>query len=490
MQGEYSPEIRTIAGKMAPGGDNRRRRPAPYGIITLWSIYVLMFSGGLYLLARECAAIKQAAAYANASLLWDVSQLQGELLRLGLLVERTQAAVNPASPQAIATQLDLAWGPLDRLEQGLSHVWIRAHPTLAASVAELRGLLTHLAMLFQRFTAEPLASTAQVLSQVTAAHTLAQHIMSGVHQQHDAETTLLHAALRSFRLHLVGYAVGLTLLIALLTYMTWRHLRSEQARRESERGFREMLQQAHDALERRVEERTAALITANASLQCESAERQRAAREMLEISTREQRRIGQDLHDGLGQLLTGMALLSQALTQKLAAKSMAEATDASQLVQLANQAMAWARELVRGLSPIEMQGAGLLPALQDLATQTEHLFGITCQVTCDRPPAMPDHTVATHLYRIAQEAVSNAVKHGLARHVVLALTTEPHRVTLTVQDDGIGFSDVSEKPSGMGLRIMHYRAGMIGAALTIQRDASGGARVVCVWPHSLVRTAC
>src|SRR5262249_28081121 len=161
----------------------------------------------------------------------------------------------------------------------------------------------------------------------------------------------LHEALRSFRLHLVGYAVGLALLIALLTYMTWRHLRSEQTRRTSEQRFREMLQQAHEALEHHVEERTAALMAANASLQREIAERQRTAREMLEISTREQRRIGQDLHDGLGQLLTGMAFLSQALAQKLTTKAMAEATEAAQLTQLANQAMAWARELVHGLSP-------------------------------------------------------------------------------------------------------------------------------------------
>jgi signal transduction histidine kinase len=279
-------------------------------------------------------------------------------------------------------------------------------------------------------------------------------------------------------------SVGLALLIALLTNMTWRQLRFEPARRASFRRFRALLQPAYDALERRVEERTAAWRAANASLQREIAEHQRTAQEMLEISNREQRRIGQDLHDGLGQLLTGIAFLSQALAQKLAAQAMAEAMEATQVVQLANQAMTWTRELVRGLSPIEVQGDGFIPALQDLATQTELLFGITCRVTCDRPPPMQDHTVAMHLYRIAQEAVSNAVKHGLARHVVLALTTVHHHTTLTVHDDGIGFPDVSEKPTGMGLRIMHYRASMIGAALTIQSDASGGTRVVCVWPHS------
>ncbi len=116
---------------------------------------------------------------------------------------------------------------------------------------------------------------------------------------------------------------------------------------------------------------------------------------------------------------------------------------------------------MHGLSPIELEGDGFIVALQDLAMQAEHLFGITCQVRCDRLPPMPDHTVATHLYRIAQEVVSNAVKHGQARHVVLALTTGQHSTTLTMHDDGIGFQEGANKPTGMGLRSMRYRASMI-----------------------------
>ena len=335
----------------------------------------------------------------------------------------------------------------------------------------------------QQWHEEPVTYASQALPHVTAAHTLANYIMSGVHQQHDADTTLLNQALHSFQRHLVGYAIGLTFLMVLLMYMTWRHLHSEQARREVERRYREALQQAHDVLERRVEERTVELRAANASLQRESAERQRMAREMLEVSDREQRRIGQDLHDGLGQLLAGMAFLGQALAQKLARQGLAETAEATQLVQLANKAMTWARELVHGLSPVELEGDGFVVALQDLAMQAERLFGITCRVTCDRLPPMPDHTVATHLYRIAQEAVSNAVKHGQARHVVLALTPGQHSTTLTMDDDGIGFQEGANKPTGMGLRIMHYRASMIGASLAIHSDASSGTTVICEWPH-------
>ncbi|MBM3226943.1 MAG: hypothetical protein FJZ47_24520 [Candidatus Tectomicrobia bacterium] len=115
-------------------------------------------------------------------------------------------------------------------------------------------------------------------------------------------------------------------------------------------------------------------MAANAALQRESAERQGMAQDMLEVSDREQRRIGQDLHDGLGQLLAGMAFLSQALATKLARHGMREMAEATQLVQLANQAMTWGRELVCGLSPIEVEGEGFLPALQLLATQTEWAY--------------------------------------------------------------------------------------------------------------------
>ncbi len=463
--------------------DHRRRWQFPYGIVTLWSAYVLIFLGGVYLLARQYTAVRRAAAYVHESILWDVSQVQRELLRLGLLLERTQALRAPSSPKTLADQLDLAWSNLDRLEHGISHAWIRPQSTLAAAVTQLHGIFEHLDRLAQQWLEEPDTYASQALPHVTAAHTLANHIMSGVYQQHGANTTLLSQALHSFQRHLIGYAIGLTLLMLLLMYMTWRHLHSEQARREVEQRYREVLQQARDALERRVKERTAELMAANASLQRESAERQRMAREMLAVSDREQRRIGQDLHDGLGQLLAGMAFLSQALAQKLARQSIAETAEAMQLVHLANKAMTWARELVHGLSPVELEGEGFIVALQDLAMQAEHLFGLTCQVTCNRLPPMPDHTVATHLYRIAQEAVSNAVKHGQAHHVVLGLTAGQDSTTLTIHDDGIGFQEGASKPTGMGIRSMHYRASIIGASLAIHSDAGSGTIVVCEWPH-------
>jgi hypothetical protein len=198
-----------------------------------------MFLGGVYFLAREYAAVHHAAAYANESILWDVSQVQRELLRLGLLLERTHALRDVASPKLLADQLDLAWSNLDRLEYGISRAWIRPQSPMAAAVTQLRGLLEHLDNLFQQWHEEPVTYAIQALPHVTAAHILANYIMSGVYQQHNADTTLLHEALHSFQQNLVGYAIGLTLLMALLTYMTWGHLRSEQAHREMERRYRE-----------------------------------------------------------------------------------------------------------------------------------------------------------------------------------------------------------------------------------------------------------
>ena len=143
--------------------DNRRRWQVPYGIVTLWSTYVLMFLGGVYLLAREYAAVHHAAAYANESILWDVSQLQRELLRLALLLERTPALGASASPKALADQLDLAWSNLDRLEHGTSHAWIRPQSPMAAAVTQLRGILEHLDRLFQQWHAEPVTYARQAL---------------------------------------------------------------------------------------------------------------------------------------------------------------------------------------------------------------------------------------------------------------------------------------------------------------------------------------
>jgi PAS domain S-box-containing protein len=207
--------------------------------------------------------------------------------------------------------------------------------------------------------------------------------------------------------------------------------------------------------------------------------RKQLEKEILEISDREQRRIGQDLHDDLCQRLAGIEFMSQVLEQNLAAKSRPETTAAAEITQLVREAIARTRDLARGLSPVLLESDGLASALQELAMNNEKLFRISCQFQCDSSVLIQDNAVATHLYRIAQEAVSNAVKHGKARQVVIRLAKANDRVVLTITNDGLGFPKAAHKTKGMGLRIMQYRAGMIGGSLTVQREGAAGTNVTC-----------
>ena len=211
-------------------------------------------------------------------------------------------------------------------------------------------------------------------------------------------------------------------------------------------------------------------------------ERRRLQQTILEVSGREQRRIGQDLHDGLGQHLTGIAFMSKVLEQKLAEKSSAETADADKILRLVNEAISKTRELARGLSPVVSEAHGLMSALGQLASEVEDLFRISCRCECDDPVLINDVNLSTHLYHVAQEAVNNAIKHGRANHIVIRLAASSDSGTLTIRDDGVGFPNTPLKDSGMGLHIMRYRANMIGGTLQIEPDESGGAKVECTFP--------
>jgi len=200
---------------------------------------------------------------------------------------------------------------------------------------------------------------------------------------------------------------------------------------------------------------------------------------ILEISAREEHRIGQDLHDGLGQHLTGIAFMSKVLEQKLAEKSVAEAADASKIVRLVNEAIHKTRELSRGLLPVVSDARGLMSALEQYATEVQDLFGLSCRFECDRPVLIYDETAANHMYRIAQEAVNNAVKHGHGNNILIRLCAEGGSVALSILDDGAGLPEDVRNSTGMGLHIMNYRAKMIGATLQIQCCSQGGTEVIC-----------
>jgi len=208
-------------------------------------------------------------------------------------------------------------------------------------------------------------------------------------------------------------------------------------------------------------------------------------RKFVEISEREQRRIGQDLHDSIGQILTGIAFISKVLEKKLAAKLIVEADQAAIITKLVNEAISSTRSLVRTLNPLRLEEDGLILALQDLAENIKKTFGISCHIKCNNPVFIYDNFMATHLYRIAQEAINNAIRHGRAKNIYLEIDASDQRLIMTVKDDGIGFLPVLEKKKGMGLNIMKCRAKMIGASLSIRKDADGGILIKCIVPQNL-----
>ncbi len=228
----------------------------------------------------------------------------------------------------------------------------------------------------------------------------------------------------------------------------------------------------HREMEERVRQRTAALTA-------EMTQRKHLEREILEIGERERRRIGHDLHDGLGQHLTATAIAAQVLGENLAAGT-ATPQEAKRIVQLVEQAIDQSRGLAKGLLLAEIEDDSLLALLHELAATTRELFRIDCVFTGGDAVALPDKGAASHLYRITQEAVRNAVRHGKARRVEISLRTEAGATQLTIADDGAGLTAQRRRESpGMGLRIMAHRAAMIGAEFTLESPPAGGTRIVC-----------
>jgi PAS domain S-box-containing protein len=207
-------------------------------------------------------------------------------------------------------------------------------------------------------------------------------------------------------------------------------------------------------------------------------ERRLLEEELLNASSREQQRIGQDLHDSLCQQLAGIEFQNSVLVQQLA-KTPQTQTEAARIGELIRNATKQARALARGLSPVEIEPNGLMAALNNLAINATNLFRVNCFFECPQPVLLENRTSATHLYRIAQEAIGNAVKHGRAKTIVISLKGGDEELILTMKDDGVGFSQDGRAIEGMGLRIMEYRADMIGAMLRIDSVKGEGTTVAC-----------
>lgn len=208
--------------------------------------------------------------------------------------------------------------------------------------------------------------------------------------------------------------------------------------------------------------------------------RKQMANEILQVGDWEKMRIGQDLHDTLGQQLAGIAYLSQALARGECTR-FGGALDKgmNQLVMETRHAMELVRQVVRGLTPIAPEPNGLASALQNVAESARRRHGTTCDLQVDAGLTMTDRQMSTHLFFIAQEAVTNALRHGQVRHILIRLARREAQAELTILDDGIGLPVGLPAGPGMGLRIMQHRADLIGGTLVVERGESGGTRVSC-----------
>ena len=224
-------------------------------------------------------------------------------------------------------------------------------------------------------------------------------------------------------------------------------------------------------------------VTAIVAVVRDITERRRLEAELVQSSEAERHRLGLELHDGLGQHLTGVAFLCKALARSLAEAYPRAATEAGTIAELVNQGGELARSLAMGLCPVGVEAGGLASALKDFAARTRLRHRVNCEFRGRKGAAVRDNATATHLYRIAQEAVTNALKHGKAKAIRIRLEKEDHQVVLRIEDDGVGLPEQPRKGGGMGLHLMQYRADIIGALFDIRRGADGGTVVTCSLPQ-------
>jgi signal transduction histidine kinase len=207
-----------------------------------------------------------------------------------------------------------------------------------------------------------------------------------------------------------------------------------------------------------------------------------AYKEIIRISTREHERVGQDIHDGLCQELTGILLNEKVLEKRLDGLGLPEAAQLKKIAELTDQTISHARALSKSLYPVAIEEHGLVHALRDFADTVEEIYTINCRLEIDAGITIKDHAVANHLFRITREAINNAVRHGRANTVTISLHREADdKMVLAIRDNGSGITLPLDYSSGMGLQIMNYRAKMIDGTLEISRHRQGGTQVVCIF---------
>jgi PAS domain S-box-containing protein len=242
------------------------------------------------------------------------------------------------------------------------------------------------------------------------------------------------------------------------------------------------IQKLNLELEQRVAERTAELEKVNRKLLQQIEHRRHLEKEILLINERAQRRIGQELHDDVGQLFAGTSLMLKVLQQKVSAVLPEEVSYLEKISKLVEQAMDHTKRISKGLAPMNLDADNLVSLLQELAAGIMDL-GICCTVRGDMDVILTDTAIALNLYRIAQEALNNAIKHGKAKTIQIELTRDDSRTTLTVESDGLDFPGMPPESKGMGLKIMQYRSELINGSLDVCRGSNGGTIVTCVVPN-------
>jgi signal transduction histidine kinase len=261
---------------------------------------------------------------------------------------------------------------------------------------------------------------------------------------------------------------------------------------DSDGNIIQMIEYCLDITDRKRVEKALQLETkANEQLLKEIERRKLLEKELLSIVERERQRIGRELHDSIGQQLTAIAFMMEVLGEKLGVKSSAEELQyAEKIHSCVDQAAEQTRNLAKGLVPVDLDGDGLTSAIQELASKTEQLFGVSCAFHCDSALSVSDVSAAMNLYRIAQEAITNAVRHGNTSNITISLIAGPGAydrqsgpLTLTVENDGLDFPAETDRADGMGLKIMRYRAEAINSSLEIRKRANGGTVVTCELPN-------
>ncbi len=234
---------------------------------------------------------------------------------------------------------------------------------------------------------------------------------------------------------------------------------------------------SHDAMSAEVYAKNHELMECNKLLQTEITERKRMEVEILEITQAEQRRFGSQLHDGLCQELSAILVFAKSLAKKMEVNKILELAELKKISDMLLGAVDQARSTARGLYPGELEGTSLMHSLEELVHETKN---VVCVFHCPEPIIIDDNNVATHLYRITQEGISNAIQHGKAQNIEVSFTQNTENITLAIKDDGIGMIPDFKSPKGIGLKIMRYRAHMMGATFEIQTIKPQGVVLECV----------